>query len=312
MTFTVTLFLVLAAVYGLVSALLCVLVAAAWRTIHDRVRLSANELLALRLLPAGGATLVVLTVVLPAFLAYEPTQEVERGGPLLATLAVFGLLTVGVGFRRARRAWRAARALLLRCGPENTQCLMAGQTVEIVDLPEPIVAVVGGLRPRIIASKRVLSACSDDELSQIIAHEVAHVASRDNLKLLLLVLGPDPLAWLPAGPALEARWREAVEREADERAAGTDRHRRLALASALIKVARLSSAMASPLPALSLPVAVDDVQGRVRGLLAPSPPNPPRKRIWSLAVCSVVVPVLGFPLYGVVHQFIEALVAFGR
>jgi hypothetical protein len=311
-SFSVTLFFVLAAVHGLVSALLSVVVVATWRAIHKRARLSANELLALRLLPAGGATLVVLTVVFPAFLVYEPTQEVERGGPLLVTLALFGLFTIGVGVRRASRAWKAARMLLQSCDPPDMPTLIAGQPVDILDAPEPFVAVIGELRPRIVASKRVLSACSDEELSQIIAHEVAHVASRDNLKLLLLVLGPDPLAWLPTGAALEARWREAVEREADERATGTDRHRRLALASALIKVARLSSTTASPLPALSLPVAVDDVEGRVRGLLAPSPPNAPRKRVWSLAVCSLVVPALGVPLYGVVHQFIEALVAFGR
>jgi len=311
-SFSVTLFFVLAAVYGLVSALLSVPVVAAWRAIHKRVRLSANELLALRLLPAGGATLLAVTVVLPAFLISEPAHELEEGGPLLVTLALFGLLTIGIGLRRSSRAWKAARVLLQNCGAADVPTLIAGQRVDIVNAREPFVAVIGGLRPRIVASKRALSACNDEELSQIIAHEVAHVASRDNLKLLLMVLGPDPLAWLPAGAALEARWREAVEREADERATGADRYKRLALASALIKVARLSSTAASPLPALSLPIAVDDVEGRVRGLLAPSPPIPPRKRIWSLAVFSLVVPVLGFPLYGVVHQFIEALVAFGR
>jgi Zn-dependent protease with chaperone function len=311
-TFSVTLFFVLAAVYGLVSASLSVLVAAAWRAIHERAQPSANELLALRLLPAGGATLLALTVVLPAFLVSEPAHELEEGGPLLVSLALFGLLTVGIGLRRASRAWKAARVVLQNCGPADVRCLVAGQPIDIVDAPEPFVAVIGGLRPRIVASKRVLAACSNEEFGQVIAHEAAHISSRDNLKLLLLVLGPDPLAWLPAGAALEARWRKEVEREADERATGADRYKRLALASALIKVARLSSATPSPLPALSLPIAVDDVEGRVRGLLAQSPPNRPMKRIWGLAVCSLVIPVLGVPFYGVVHQFIEALVAFGR
>lgn len=312
MTFSVTLFFVLAAVYGLISALLSILVIAAWRACYERAQLSANELLALRLLPAGGATLLVLTIVLPAFLVSEPVNELEKGGPLLVTLALFGLLTVGIGLRRAWRAWKAARVLLQNCGPADTRCLIPGHPVDIVDAPEPFVAVIGALRPRVVASRRVLAACSNEEFGEIIAHEVAHISSRDNVKLLLVVLGPDPLAWLPAGDALEARWRKAVEREADERATGADRYKRLALASALIKVARLSSTAASPLPALSLPIAVDDVEGRVLGLLAPSPPKSPRKRIIGLAVCSLIFPLLGVPLYGVVHRLIEALVAFGR
>jgi beta-lactamase regulating signal transducer with metallopeptidase domain len=160
-------------------------------------------------------------------------------------------------------------------------------------------------------SKRVVAACSNEELRQVIAHEAAHVSGRDNLKLLLLVLGPDALGWLPAGVALAARWRAAAERDADERATGSDRHKRLALASALIKVARLSSATQRPLAGLSMQIAVDDVEGRVRGLLAPARTASRTRRLWGLAVCVLVVPVICAPLHEVVHQFIEALVAFG-
>jgi len=250
--------------------------------------------------------------VLPAFLVSEPARALEQGGPLLMMSALFGLLTVGLGVRRAARAWMAARALMRRCRPAASRSVIAGQRVAIVDAPEPFVAVIGALRPRIVASERVLRACSNEELGQVIAHEVAHVAAGDNLKLLLLIFAPDPLVWLPAGAALEARWRLSAEREADERATGADRHKRLALASALIKVARLSSAAASPLPALSLPIAANDVESRVRGLLAPSARNHPMVRWWALAVGSLLVPLLSIPLYGLVHQFIEILVAFGR
>jgi hypothetical protein len=312
-TFSVTLSLVLAAVYGLVSLSLSVLVAVAWRLRVERTQLSANELLALRLLPAGGAALLTLTVVLPAFLIFEPAHEVEERGPLLVALALFALLTVGVGLRRAWSACMAARALLRDCGPaDDDRSVIAGQPVGILDVPEPIVAVVGGWRPRIVSSEAVLSACTNEEFCQVIAHEAAHVSARDNLKLLLLIFGPDPLAWLPGGTSLAARWRAAAEREADERATGSDRHRRLALASALIKVARLSSTVEQSRPALSMPIAADDVEGRVRGLLALSPTDRRTSRLWSLAVCSLLVPVLGVPLYRFVHQFIEALVAFGR
>ncbi len=46
---------------------------------------------------------------------------------------------------------------------------------------------------------------------------------------------------LPLGAALMARWRSAAEFEADEGATGVDPHKRLALASALVKVAGLSA-----------------------------------------------------------------------
>lgn len=311
MTHSVTLVVVLAAVYGLVHSLLSVLLAAAWSLGIKRMPASANELLALRLFPAGGAILLVFTVVLPAFLVAEPSREYEAGGPLLAALAMIGLFGIGLGIGRALRASRAAGAFLKRCNPVAHRSVVAGRRVEVVDVPDPIVAVVGGLRPRIIASKRVLSACSDEEFLQVVAHESAHVSARDNLKLFLLVLSPDVLAWLPAGAALAARWRAAVEREADEHATGADPWKRLALASALIKVARLSTSVSPPRPALSLPMAGDDVEVRVRALLAPSLPARRSKRLWALAVSALLFPVIGVPLYGLVHHFIEALVAFG-
>jgi Zn-dependent protease with chaperone function len=311
-TYSVTLCLVLAAVYGLFSVLLSVLVAVAWHVTIERTQPSANELLALRLLPAGGATLLALTVVLPAFLVSEPTHELEKGGPLLLALTLFALLTVGGGLRRAWSASMAARALLIGWSPTVDRSVIAGHPVNVVDVPEPIVAVVGGWRPRVIASRRVLSVCNSEELSQVIAHELAHVSARDNLKLLLLILGPDLLAWLPTGAALEVRWRATAEREADERAAGPDRRKRVALASALIKVARLSTIAAPPLSALSMPIAADDVEGRVRVLLAPSRPAHRMGRIWGLAVSCLLVPAISVPLYGLIHQFIEILVAFGR
>jgi hypothetical protein len=311
-TFYVTLGLVLASVYGLASLLLSVVIALAWRAGLARRRSCANELLALRLLPSGGAAVLCLTVVLPAFLIFEPAHELEEGGPLLVALAVFAMLTVGVGLRRAWRASIATRALFRDCGPPHGRSVGAGQRVDILDVPEPIVAVIGGWRPRIVASKRVRSACSNEEFGQVIAHELAHVSARDNLKLLLLVFGPDPLAWLATGAALAARWRVAAEHEADDRATGSDRRRRLALASALIKVARLSTTAVQPLPSLSMPIAADDVDGRVRGLLAPMRTDRRSSPIRSLVLCSLLVPAVGMPLYGVVHQFIEALVAFGH
>jgi hypothetical protein len=311
-SFPVTLCLVLVAVYGLGTLLLSILVAVGCRGGLDRAASTSNDLLAVRLVPVAGAALLALTVVLPAFLIYEPAHELEEVGPLLVALVLLALATVGAGVVRGWRAWLAARALLRHCGPADRWPVAAGPKVELVDIPEPIVAVVGGWRPRIIAARRVLGACSPEEFREVIAHEAAHLSTRDNLKLLLLIVSPDVLAWLPSGTTLAERWRAAAELEADERATGPDPGRRLALASALLKVARLSTRADSPPPALSMPVACDDVAGRVRQLLAPWRRPARSNAIRILLASTSLLPLLAVPLYGLVHRFIEVLVAFGR
>ncbi len=58
-------------------------------------------------------------------------------------LALFALLVIGDGMLRGWRAWVAAAALLRDCGPANRRCVMAGLNIDIVDVPEPMVAVIG-------------------------------------------------------------------------------------------------------------------------------------------------------------------------
>jgi beta-lactamase regulating signal transducer with metallopeptidase domain len=187
-----------------------------------------------------------------------------------------------------------------------------GQTVDLIDITEPIVAVVGVWRPRIVAAKHVFRACSQKEFLQVIAHETAHVSTRDNVKLLLLLMSPDVLAWFPVGTTLAARWRAAAELEADQRAAGSDPAKRVVLASALIKVARLSGGNERQVSVLGMHVVVDDIEGRVRQLLASSAGRARTTLTRNLFLGVSLAPIVAVPHYGHVHQFIEALVSFGR
>ena len=312
MNFAGTLCWVLAGVYGLANLLLSILIACAWRSGLERRRSTSGELLALRLLPCAGASLLTLTVVLPAFCLYEPRHDAEQTGPLLVMAALFALGAAGHGALRAWRAVSATRGLLRRCGPADRSSMMAGRGVDIVDVPEPLVAVVGAWRPRILAAGCIRAACSEEEFRQVMAHEAAHVSAHDNAKLLLLLLCPDALAWMTAGTGLTERWRAAAELEADARASGSDPRRRVALASALIKVARLSSGAPRQSTLLGMPVAFDDVQGRVRQLL--SPPARPHKRlpVRLLMACSLMIVALGVPMYPIVQGLVESLVALGR
>jgi len=144
----------------------------------------------------------------------------------------------------------------------------------------------------------------------VVAHEAAHLSARDNLKLLLLLACPDALAWTSLDAVLSERWRREAEFAADQRATGDDPQKRLALASALIRVARLFDSSHRERQALTMPVALDDVEGRVRQLLAPGHATSARisKALVSFAL---LLPVAALPLYALVHELIETLVRFG-
>lgn len=302
--------IVLLATFALTALVLAGLVAIAWYAGLNGARMASADFLALRLLPVVGALLFAVTVVLPAFLLWEPHQEREAVGPLLLILATFALLTLGHGIWRGWRASVAARSLLHQCGPAKRWVVENGQSVRVVEVGQPIVGVIGGWRPQMVAAECIIAACSRDEFQQVVAHEAAHLSARDNLKVLLLLACPDALAWTALGVALSERWRVAAEFAADQCAAGDDPHKRVALASALIKVARLFSTSHRVRQALTMPVALDDVEGRVRQLLGPT--HSASARVSKVLAClALLMPVAAIPLYALVHEFIETLVRFG-
>ncbi len=306
----VVLALVLLATYAVLALGLSALAVLAWQAGLERARATSLDFLAVRLLPSAGALLIALTVVLPAFLAFEPRHEQEAAGPWLWLLAMLAGAALVGGICRGWRAVRAARALLRCCGADPHGA-GTGPAVHVVDCAEPLVAVIGAWRPRIVASESVRAACSGEEFRAVLAHEAAHVAARDNLKLLLAIAAPDPLALTPLASRLTERWRTVAECEADQRATGGDDERRLALASALIKVARLRGCTRRG-AALAMPVAADDVPGRVRALLE-LPPRPMRARVFlALAGGALLLPLLALPCYAQLHELIEQLVHLGR
>lgn len=313
MSFDTTFPLVLLAAYGLCNLLLSAAVVLAWRAGLHRHLTHAAAVLSARVLPAAGSATLVLTVVLPAFLLYEPRHAHDQPGPLLVISALFSLLVLLDGVRRGWRAWRATRALVRSSQPHVTGPAAGSSQVTVINVEEPIVGVVGGWKPRIVAAPCVAAACDHEEYHQVLAHEAAHMDSRDNLKLLMLLTMPDALAWFATGQALTEHWRAVTELEADERASGADPRKRVALASALIKVARLSIASGLPRRAPRVSSHLSGLEHRVRRLLAPSSAAMhrgfPARR---LLTCALLIPLLAVPLYASVHHLIEVLVTFGR
>jgi Zn-dependent protease with chaperone function len=301
---------VLLAMFGVVSVLLSGVVTIAWRLGVQRMRATTADLLSVRLLPVAGGLLIAFAVVLPAFLSHEPSQQREAAGSLLLLLAGFSLVCLAHAIWRGWRACTAVRALLNSSATADRRMVESGQEVRLLDVTEPLTAVIGVCHPRIVAAESVRSICSPDEFRQVIAHEAAHIHARDNLKLLLLFATPDALAWTPLGATLTNRWRASAERDADQYATGDDPAKRLALASALIKVARLFNTCDWSRPALRMPIAVDDVPSRVRQLLGPSVKPCPARLVRALACCALLTPVVALPLYALVHDLVEWLVRF--
>ena len=209
---------------------------------------AAALLLAARLFPSAAAVLVVAGVCVPSYLWLEPESTVEQVGAICLAAAILSLFSWGIaagrGLRAAVISMRYARQYR-RLGSETR---FAGEStcVSVIEDAGGLFALAGILRPRLVISREVLETLSEAELEAALRHERAHRTSRDNLKRLLLLLAPAPqLAGLEA---LERGWTQFTEWSADDRAVGGDSNRSLALAGALVRVARLGiPAEASPL-----------------------------------------------------------------
>jgi hypothetical protein len=251
--------------------------------------------LALKLLPGVVALLFTFVVFLPAQWRFEPKGVQEDAGYTLTALGLLGGLTVLLAVRRAVRDARVTRqverAWEARAASPQT---FAGCDLPVYRLPDsaPIISLAGVRRSRVFVAQPVFDAFSPEELDVSLAHELAHDRSRDNLKRVLMACSPDLLSLWPAGRALEPRWRAAVEFAADWRAVRGSEERAVSLASALLKVARLSPALGTA-DAGSRFFDGTLLWARIDRLLAPvaveEPPTPPLGRAWSVSICGMTL-----------------------
>jgi len=198
----------------------------------------AHLLFVLRLLPAAAGLIFTVAVALPSFLLLEPVHTKERVGLRLLALAGLGLGVVLSGAYRAVLAWtRLARLRRhwMRSATRLTTAMTGVAVFEVTD-PGAQIVVTGICKPTVFFSRQVLSSLTASESAAAVAHEMAHVSARDNLKQLLLQA--TGLAFFDRLSGLDREWRLAAEMAADEAAlrAGTPV---LELASALVKVARM-------------------------------------------------------------------------
>jgi hypothetical protein len=249
--------------------------------------------LALRLLPSVAAGVFLLIAFGPAYLRFEPRNGAEAmQGPLLLSAAAGAVLVGAAGLRMlvaARRLSTLERGWLARAMPLPAP--EPGLPAFVVEGPGPVATLVGVTRPRLYLSKPLLDALTSDERAAVLAHESAHRRRRDNLARWVMLATPDLFAMTAFGRQTAERWAAAAERLADEEAVGHDARAKVALASALIKVARLMPASPrDPLPTSGL----DDggiLAERVKRLLGGPVHAHPHMQAWLSAVTIAVVVV---------------------
>ncbi len=233
-------------------------VAAVWagaavrRAERMEARRGAALLLCLRLGPAVLGVAAALGMCAPSYLLFERGGGEAVGG-LCVVLGLIGAATVGVGAWRALRAWWRARRWMAGLLPAG------GAEVWVVEEPGALVAMVGVVKPTLVVSRAMREALTDEEWAAAEAHERAHAKAWDNAKRLAL-------AATPGAKTLTRAWARLAERAADDEAAGGNADRRLALAAALVKAARIGMAAAAPAVS-ALAAEREELAARVARLL---------------------------------------------
>lgn len=267
-------------------------------------------LLAIRLLPAAVSSVFVAILFVPAHWMLEPASAQERFG---IVLWIFSALGAAILLRSTVRVGAVARAGWgLRRFREFRRVDADLGVYEVQGLAG--VSLAGVFRTRILVGPAVRRALSGAELDVALAHERAHRTSLDNVKRCAMFCAPDVLGLVAMSREVEARWRASAEWLADAQAVDGDDVRAVHLASALVKVSRITS---SPTPFVTSPAwsTLNEpplLEMRVRRLVggtAPAASAPRRAHAFCavIAVCAVLLSS-AVAVSPSIHHFTEALV----
>jgi hypothetical protein len=254
-------------------------------------RAGARLLLGLRLLPAAAAVFIVAALCAPSYLWLEPDASAEQVGWVCVAAAILGAGVCAAGLLRAGRAAVRSSRYLRTCQ-------------SAVESDAPVLMLAGVLRPRLVVSRGIRQALSTEQFEAALRHERAHGISRDNLKRLLMLLAPE----FGGLRRLEEGWSRMAEWAADDWAVEGSAERGLALASALLAVARMGRPR--PIMPLATPLLADGdgLAERVERLLAgPATCEPKRTAVAAIALVGTGVALLIPFVLPTVHSALEAL-----
>jgi Zn-dependent protease with chaperone function len=265
--------------------------------------------LLLRLAPAGLSILFVLAVCVPSYVQYEGNGATEEIGWLCLVPAGLGFLICLIAIARAVRAMVQSTLL--------TQKLQIGEGLgswylnkEVDEFPS--MGLVGLFRSRVVVSPSVLNTLTPEQLQAALDHEQAHRSSGDNLKRLLMLLAPDLFPFTRSFQAVEDLWERSAELSADDLATRGQPLRSIALAEALIKLARLERSQTSAPLVSGLFAAPEGLTVRVERLLQQPDPTTgisPSFRVLFWLGLSLLLIVSAFVLFQlqVVHSIYPLL-----
>ena len=310
----------------IVNVAVAVLASAVWRIVSRRTEFlspaaRARVLIGLRVMPVVLAVVFVSAFVAPSYLLLEPPQSGETVSLKMALIAIASSIAVLVAMFRVFRTWYVTRRLLTNWLANSREIIVDGiqGPVNLIEHSFPVIGVIGVFRPKVFVARHVLETLDTNELAAAIDHENGHQVSFDNLKRGILRMCRD-LVILPIGASLDTAWAETAESAADEHAAHKGSASALDLASALVKIAKLVPAGATPvLPAGAYLVEKgDEISARVEHLIALSDtadrPSIVYGRLSILLGLAVVVVILVLPLIetstlAATHSVVERFVA---
>jgi len=269
----------------------------------------------LRIFAAAIATAFVAAIFLPSYLRYEPRYINEGFDLLLTAVAAITVAAVVAAAARGVLAWRSAARRTRAWMQTARPIALSGTSIPAyeIDVEAPVLALVGVLRPRLLVTRGLLAALTPEELAASLAHELEHSRAWDNLKRLAMRSTPDILVRSAAMRAIEEQWVIASEHGADRLACDHDPRARCALASALVKVAKLTPRTPPLAEPISTLVGGGDVASRVRRLLedriSTGAASLPRAAGWiALLALMAGLFIIYNPLLRGVHEATEILV----
>jgi Peptidase family M48 len=285
--------------------------AAAAVALREDTRRSAGFWMSLRLAPSLAAVFFTIVLFAPSYWKLEPRENVEGFDITLTLLAGCGMAVLGAAIVRGLTAWTTARRRVRQWMAHARPLNLASTTLPAyaIDAAQPLIALVGMRRPRLLVTQGLIDALTPAELDAAVAHELGHQRACDNLKRLAICSAPDLLTYFRAARVIEQRWAAAAEHLADR--IGDSAAARCALASALVKVARLTPIIPRNREPISTLISGGEIASRVQRLLSDDQALP-SARTWRLgalgAFACLAVAFVYSPLLHSVHELTELLV----
>lgn len=217
---------------------------------------------------------------------------------LFHALVILGLAYALYDRFRAARRVRSTLASLHSAPPSEGDPVWAAAVAAQMDpgrvrvvrgLPNPAFTA-GWLRPRVYVAEALAGRLSADELRAVLAHEGAHAARRDPLRLSLLRFLALTLFWLPVLRRLADDVADEAEIQADDRAA---REQPLALASAILSLASWRTAGPAWGEGVGFAQRTDLLDRRIRRLAGEEPAPVSRLTRGSIAGAMLALTLVG-------------------